>query len=241
MKVKSILLVLTGAVLIIVGTIKIKSGQPGLQQQEESRRGTLKWHAQQAKAKGEQQVVIPAPIERVAHVTNLDEALSRFHLTALIGEPVEEKSFAQGEDNIATWYKFRVKEYLSQQSVSECRTCSLPPDVPQEFLPLKDDEILVLKAGGALAVDGVKVINQERDFPEFSKSQEYLLLLDLNLSTKVGRLSIGPYGVFTIDSNGLLRSVNKKPHPLKQEMQIRYLDSVERLRANLKERHEAPR
>jgi len=88
MKVKSTLLVLTGAVLIIVGTIKIKSGQPELQQQEESKRGTLKWHAQRAKAKGEQQVVIPAPIERVAHVTNLDEALSRFHLTVLIGDLV---------------------------------------------------------------------------------------------------------------------------------------------------------
>jgi hypothetical protein len=241
MKVKSILLILTGMVLVVAGTMRTKSGQQRLPQQEETRRGTLKWHAQQAKAKGEQQVVIPAPIERVAHVTNLDEALSRFHLTALIGQPVEEKSFAQGEDNIATWYKFKVKEYLSQQSVSECQKCSLPPDVPQEFLPLKDDEILVLKAGGALVLDGVKVINQERDFPEFSNSQEYLLLLDLNLSTKVGRLSIGPYGVFTIDSNGSLKSVNKKPHPLKQEMEIRHLNSVERLRANLTERHKTPR
>jgi len=99
----------------------------------------------------------------------------------------------------------------------------------------------VLKAGGALVLDGVKVINQERDFPEFSKSQEYLLLLDLNFSTKVGRLSIGPYGAFTIDSNGSFKSVNKKPHPLKQEMEIRYVNSMERLRANLEERHKAPR
>jgi len=240
MKIKAILLILTGGVLVVAGTMRTQSGQQRLPQQEENRRGTLKWHAQQAKAKGEQQVIIPAPIERVAHVTNLDEALSRFHLTALIGQPIEEKSFAQDEDNITTWYKFRVKEYLSQQSVSECRSCSLPPDVPQEFLPLKDGEILVSKAGGTLVLDGVKVINAERDFPEFSKSQEYLLFLDLNISTKIGRLSIGPYGVFIVNSDGSFTSVNKKPHPLKQEMTIRYANSTERLKQNLKERHGAP-
>jgi hypothetical protein len=241
MRTKPVFLVLMG-LLFSVGAIGATLSYVRHQQQQPAganvitaKRGTLSWHAQRAKVKGSEEVTIPAPIVEYRGVESLDEAISGYHYTVALAQLVGEHSFARDEQTVATWYKFKVKDYLVRQAPTECPICTQQPEVPQELLPLAADEILVLKPGGTVNVDGVTVKSVEPGFPAFSRSEKYLLFLELDLARNVGRVAAGPNGVYTIDPGGAAKHLSSRPRqPLGDEIEETFGGSLGRIKAHIK-------
>lgn len=240
MRTKPVFLVLIG-LLVSVGTVGTALSYVRRQQRPTganvitAERGTLRWHAQRIKIRGGDQVTVPAPLVEYTRVLSLDEAISHYHYTAAVAHLVGEHSFALNDSMIATWYKFKVKDYLVRQAPSVCRICSQQPELPQELLPLADDEILVLKPGGTLNVEGVTIKSFEPSFPDFSRSEQYLLFLELDLSRNVGRVAAGPNGVFTIDPSGAAKHFGSNPRqPFGDEVEEKFGGSVGRIKSYIK-------
>lgn len=196
--------------------------------------GLLKDSAGKAKAEGKDEIIIRAPLYRPAGVTSLDEALSYY--TVVIATPVDSKSFIKSPDEIVTWYKFKVIEYLNRKEPLKCSTCPSTPVAPSEMLPLKDDEILIPRPSGSVVIDGVKVTSVESGFPPFLQSKKYLLFIQFDSSSSIGMLRLGSYGVFTVDENGDIRHINNKNHPFKHEIENPNGNdnAVEELKAKIK-------
>jgi hypothetical protein len=196
--------------------------------------GTLEWHAQQAKARGRVRVTLPAPIEDYRTVISLDEALSQNQYTVVVAKPIKERSFTRDSRYIETWYKFKIIESLVNSTQSNCYICTLPVDIPQEFLPLKDDEFLALKHGGTLLVDGIEIHTGEADFPQFSKSEKYLMFLELDPVRKVAAIPMGPFGVFNVQADDTLKHINDRQHPFKRDVENNYHGSLGPIKARIK-------
>lgn len=234
MKIKLIAFISFTLLLAVAGTIRTLSvgKQPLFKGQISEPPGTLKWHAKKAKEKGEKEVKVATPIYNYATVNSLDEAAAHYYI--YIAQPVEIKTVISSPKNITTWYKFRIIEDLSKENLQFCSTCSSVINPPEDMLPLKENEILIPKAGGTVDIDGVRVTKEENDFPQFSTSHTYLLFLDLDASKKIGKFSMGPNGVFEIASNEEIRSVNENRRRLKDEIKNLYGNSLTQLKKKLK-------
>lgn len=68
-------------------------------------------------------------------VASLDDAFTRY--TVSVGEPVLTRSYVIDDIGIATWYKVRVSETLSQKPLFQCSNCGAlsMPDPPSDLLP----------------------------------------------------------------------------------------------------------
>lgn len=111
-------------------------------------KGTIAWHARLAKAKGERKVVLPRPdwiaFKCYSTAENLDEALSQYG--AVVAQPISYRTYIVStnelykDNEIRTWYKFRILENLSDKPIPVCRNCGDPDSdreklIPQEMLP----------------------------------------------------------------------------------------------------------
>jgi hypothetical protein len=220
--------------LILVGVVtgltqNSRRAHPGRGQ------GLLKDSASKAKAEGKSEVVVRAPIYRPAAPRSLDQAF-RYH-TAVIATPVDKTSYVQAPDEIVTWYKFKVAEYLNRQPAVECSACPSPPSPPEGMSPLQEDEILIPRPSGSVEIDGVRVISVESGFPPFMRSKKYLLFVQFDSSGRVGMLRMGAYGVFDVDENGAIRHINNTDHPFKREIETPggVGNDIERLKAKVRE------
>ena len=139
-------------------------------------------------------------------VATLDDAFARY--TVSVGEPVLTRSYVIDDIAIATWYKVRVSETLSQKPLFQCSNCGplSMPDPPSDLLPLNSDEILIYRPGGSAQVSGVTINQDVEQFPTFNVSQKYLLFLNYDSSKKVATPAIGPTGVFAVTSTDVLTS-----------------------------------
>jgi len=233
MKVKLFILLLSGFVIATLGAINSKQEQ--ITELEASKdKNTIGWYVQQAKLRGEREVILPAPkVEYVTEINAVDEVFSHYRI--VVAEPIEDKSFVD-DTHLYTWYKFRILEDLSSKKILPCPTCPLPSDVLNELLPLSSDEILVLKIGGIVFVDNIKISMIDRRFPEFAKSKKYLLFLEIDPSGQVGKLRIGPGGIFTVGDDDQLSPINNEPHPLKRFMKMSYNNALHTLREDARQR-----
>ena len=203
-------------------------------QETTERRGTIRWHAQQARARGQQSVRIPAPRIRPVGAADLNHALSRF--TVVIATPIESRSYIIDPYMLVTWHKFRVVETLTQRPVPECPSCPQLMTPPDELLPLNENEILLPRPSGTVIIDGVSVTASEGGFPPFLPSQRYLLFIDLDASRRIGRLSMGRYGVFTVSADGSIRHINNQNHPFRNEIETGDGNALEQLRMRVRNR-----
>lgn len=219
----TVLLVLAG---VVTGLTQGNRRTPPAQGQ-----GLLKERAAKAKAEGKSEVIVRAPIYRVAGPRSLDAALTYY--TAVIATPIDKTSYARTPDVIYTWYKFKVLEYLNRKPFVECSTCPSPPSPPEGMSPLQEDEILIPRPSGSIEIDGVRVTSVESGFPPFMQSKKYLLFVQLDSSGRVGVLRMGAYGVFNVDENGDIRFINNKSHPFKHEVENTGGDAVEKLKAKI--------
>jgi hypothetical protein len=221
-----VLLVVFSLSLALFGIQRQISNQ---EQNERARRGRIPLAIEEAKAKNQREVILPAPIPYYARTTSLDDAL--VHYTTVIAKPRSQYSqFTPLSKEIQTWYKFEVLDFLSQPRNSRCADCSFAKDIPPQLLPVRSDEIVVVRNTGTVVSDGVTVTTSDATFPDFKMNQPYLLFLSLDLETRVGLIEIGPAGVSTIESSGETTAVSDKSNKLNNELKTRYgkIDQIKR-------------
>ncbi|HYG10146.1 MAG TPA: hypothetical protein VD835_09380 [Pyrinomonadaceae bacterium] len=223
---------------VVVGTYttsvtKQEKNQKIVALEKSKERGKLAWYAEYAKAKGETRISKPAPlVEYVTEVTDINEVMSHYNL--LVVQPVERRSYAQGDARIITWNKFKIIEDLSRSRIKQCSDCTIQGIAPAEMLPLQSDEILVPKYGGTITIDGVEITMVETDFPQFDPSKKYVLFLEADASGLWGRIMVGPGGVFTLHDNEKLIPINSREHSLKTIIQQDYDNSFSELKVKVK-------
>src|ERR1044072_9100864 len=104
-------LLITAGLLLLTSSLFLLNTKSTIQDQSKDR-GKLSWYAAKAKAKGQREVVIRAPLIDYAVPRDLDEALAYY--TLVIAEPLEQRSYVEDDERaIRTWYKFRLLEELS--------------------------------------------------------------------------------------------------------------------------------
>ncbi len=223
------LLILT----IFLGVSFDKARSKGQDDWEKSKdRGKLSWYAARAKAKGQREVVIGAPVVTYAVPKDLDEALAYYSL--VVAEPLERRSYVEDDETtIKTWYKFKLVEELSSPSI-RCTTCPDIESPPNDFLPLQTNEFLISKPDGEVEVDGVLITRSDLDFPKFEKGKRYLLFLSFDSQKTVAATRMGPWGTFTIETNEQLKPISPKyKHPVIEKLTSGADNSLNGLRRGL--------
>jgi hypothetical protein len=233
MRTESLLITLYGLLAIATGA---STGASFGQRQAPEARSIIQQVAI-AKERGERRIQIsvpPSSAPEYKSVNNLDEAISNYAI--VIARPVARQS-KYLVYTISTWYKFKVIENISDKTFSDR---SDHADAPKELLPVQPDEILIPKGGGDLVIDGVEVICDEPGFPQFEMSRTYLLFVKPDpFSSKFGRIgafTLGPKGVFVVRSDGMIEPVTQQSHALKSELEKLYGNSLERIKADFKQR-----
>jgi hypothetical protein len=195
--------------------------------------GTLNYYAQQAQAQGFTRYTFESGIYEYVEPDNWDIVLGAYSFAVV--ELLETRSYPDSTDGtIGSWQRFRVLETLSQKPLA-CSDCFYPTP-PNDVLPAQPDEILVRKHSGTLQRNGVTLVAKESDFPDFTAGQRYLLIVDLNSSTKVGDLALGPAGAYRLDASNNIACVCDIPNahnPYQADIASRYNNSLNQLRVAL--------
>ena len=194
--------------------------------------GTLDWYVQQAQAQGVDAFRFRSGRVEYTEPDTWDDVLANYSFVT--AQLVTSKSYpAALNRDIETWYKFRVNEKLSQKPIIVCDGCPAFPTAPADMLPLQANEMLVAKSGGTLAYNGIFLTASDPEFPDFLLSQNYLFILQLDSSSQVGSLSLGPWGAYSIDANAILHVINPGVDVYHDDLTSRYGNSLNQLRAVL--------
>lgn len=207
-------------------------------QMEEKERSvglTLRERVRLAKLEGRQKISVPASFSsrHYAGFSNFDTAAAVY--TAVIAEPVAAVSYVGSDGLIVTSYKFKTGEVLSEPGSSNYPS-TFNGDIRPELLPLEKGEFIVSVLGGTATVDGVEVTVKYDDYEPISLSRRYLMLLDFDTTKRVGGMDMGPLSVLAINDDGTLETLDGGRHKIKKEVDARFGNSVERLKAHLKKR-----
>lgn len=248
MKFKLIALALVVLCTVIIGLFRVSSRS----QQEEIKRlqdapdkGTVAWRARLAKAEGKRRVVLNSLlVEYGTEVSGLDDALK--YLGAVVAQPIDRQTVISStnelyrDNEIRTWYKFRILQNYSGEPLPKCTSCGSYDSnrIPQNMLPLNSDEILIETYGGTVEIDGVEISVVDKEIPEFSESQQYLLFLLTDASGQVGMLRMGAVGIYKIDSSGKVEAEakSKDHHPLIQEIRSVHGKTLESIKNHIQQR-----
>lgn len=238
MKTSNVLLTLILAAFVIGAvTIGMTQGnsatqQPGGVEKNDERRGSIKWFVKRAKEQKKTKVSVPPPLDSYAVVTGLDDAATQY--AVVVVQPLEQKTAVLNDSDIITWHKLQVIEFLSYPSkgCAQCSSLKAP-----EGMPLKVGEVAVPTYGGTLTIDGIQLESRHKDFSEhFSLSKKYLIFLSLDPTTSVGKLSLGPYGVFTVTPSDKIISIVQGKSPVSQDFELKFENSLTRTRDYLRNR-----
>lgn len=220
--------------LVAVGVFSIKSAAIKAKRapQITAEQGTLAWYAQQAQAQGATGYQFNAGEVEYSQPNGWDDVLTNYSLVR--GQFLTAKSYpALQNRSIITWYKFRIDETLSQKPILSCAGCPSIPTPPAEMLPIQANEVLVSKLGGTLDYNGVTLVARETSFPDFLFSTNYLLILQLDTSSRVGKLDLGPVGAYKVNSSGIMQVINPEMNVYGNDLTNRYANSINQLRAAL--------
>ncbi len=235
MKAKLAVFVVVTVIIFAIGTarVSLRSKEQMIEQvaklENAEDRGTVKWYARLAKAKGQNKIsILPRHVTYADEVKDLDDAVRLNRLVLAV--PIEKRAFPFEDTGIRTWYKFKIVEELTHNKVSPCQ-CG-PPDLvaPPEMLPLKMDEILIPRGGGSITVDDVEVIQDDPQFPQFASSITYLLFLQTDDSGQIGLLRMGPIGVYVEEAVDRLKPLSRRPNALTSDITTRFGSSIQSLR-----------
>ena len=235
MRVKVAALILVSLVVFAIGSAWVylrSQKQPAEQIAELEKaedRGSLKWYARLAKAKGQNRITKWCPESEYAEgVKDLNEALRYSQM--ILAAPIEKQSFPFEDRDVRTWYKFKIVEKLSQKELKPCDCMPADLVAPQEMFPLGADEILIPRGGGSLMVDGIEVTEDDVGYPQFALTTRYLLFLNTNDSGQIGVLGMGPAGVFVEREDDRLEPLSQRTNALAPEVVTRFRSSIQLLR-----------
>ncbi len=245
----SSMIVLLSLISLTAFKVRSRSQKEQIEQlQNAPDKGSIAWYARLAKAKGEREIVTPMMVRSCyPFAENLDEALSAYG--AVVAQPIKKKSYITStlpldsyneirnwvkDDQIHTWYKFRILENLSDKHFPVCQDCNDPDFdweklIPQEMLPVNEDEFMIEVDGGTIEIDRVKV-TQNSGRTKFSESNRYLLFLVTDASGKVAGFGMGMDGVYTISPENTLIPVSKQNQRVIQDITGLYNGSLDSLK-----------
>lgn len=222
--------------LVIGGGVGLKNiftskGQNrGATEDEAAKKGTLQWRADKAKKEGKSAVIIPAPIvEYVGRIEDTDYVLS--NCSIVIAQPIQRRAVVVDDDKaIVTWYKFKKRESIQERpAIPNIPQPTINP--PQELLPVKEDEFLIVTYGGAVNVKGVSITMANSQMPSFDSGKSYLLLMSYTPSS-VAHLWGGPTGIFDVSADGSIELTSEANNQAKYLQKSRFGNTV----ASLKDR-----
>ena len=230
-KLLALIATLAVATLVFFGALSLQDKSRIEELERSSDRGKIRWHAELAKAKGQQTVRLPLTEVYYVVPRNWDDALANFHL--VIAEPVDSRSHVTTYE-IQTWYKFRLIEELSVPT-TDCTGCAAAIEPPVDLLPLQANEFLTAKSGGETSVDGITITSSDPRFPNFETGKRYLLLVVFDANKTVGLLRSGPWGTFALEADEKLKPVNAElKHPFREKLSEQFGNSLPNLRRFLK-------
>lgn len=197
---------------------------------------SLDWYAQDAQSRGEASNIFSAGVIEYDHPETWDDVLANYSL--VVAEVVDQKFYPSGpisgpHNTINTWVTLRVHENLRLKDVAACADCTplVPP--PADLAAPASDQIVAIKHGGSLLWNGVNLTAVDPAFPNLMAGQRYLLIIDLDVSRKLGYFSLGPRGAYLIGSSNGLIPINPDANPYQSDLTNRYGNSLDQLRAAL--------
>lgn len=234
MRVKIAAFILVGLVVFAASAKVYLRGQEQTVQQiaeieKAEDKGSLKWYARLAKAKGQNRISKWGPEARYGdEVKDLNDALSYYQM--ILAVPIEKQSRPFEDAGIRTWYKFKIVEKLSHKQLKPCDCVPADLVAPQEMFPLAADEILIPLGGGSVMVDGVEITQDDVEYPQFALTTRYLLFLRTDDSGQIGLLGMGPAGIFVEREDDRLEPVSHRTNALAPEIATRFRSSIQLLR-----------
>lgn len=227
--------VLVALILSVVALFGLHSAWTNYQLKSDSKRRSLDRLVKQAKAEGKNEIKLMPRIPYYASVSGVDEALTSY-TTVLIKPQAFHVQLNSESQDIETWYKMKVVDYLSQPNKPvPCLACSLRQNetIPPEVFPTQDNEFVLVKNTGSLVSDGVTVNSSDATFPDFVLNETYFLFLSLDLNTRIGVIELGPAGVAKIGTDGQLTPVNKNEGKLTRMLAEKY-GQIDQVKEQLK-------
>ena len=134
--------------------------------------GTLQWRANLAKSQGQTSTGMLLHIEPFDYTSTLSETATQ----SLLVDGVVESSVVYGAPdsiNVETWYKVKVLWRGPEPSV---HPATVKETIPEQLRDLRPDEILLMREGGTVIVDGVSIT--ERGVKPLAVTKRYLFVLE---------------------------------------------------------------
>jgi hypothetical protein len=171
---------------------------------------TLRDYARDARQRGAREALVPYWSDEeegeMLFVPSFDDALGAY--LWIVGEPIEEKTLtfdriadSTEADSIYTVYRIRVEKRFGASKPLE-PTHPLVKRILKQ-IPPRANEILVLKSGGAITVDGVLLKKSGSGCFSELMPRRYLLALRTYASGRVGLLEMGCKSIFMVDGDHL--------------------------------------
>lgn len=204
---------------------------PPAQPPKEAPYGSLLWRVREAKARGETELRVSV-LNCGTVLSTLTEALRNY--SVVVAQPVEKRVLLNESGDVVSWYRFRTVEVLSARPVTEFwRRSSSETNLPAEMSPVGRDEFLMDESGGELEIEGVKVVYTSND-PKYSLGQKYLLFLEMDHDRRYAFIPWSEAGgIFRVDDAGHISDRREYNYDLKDGLERRFGNSVERLREYL--------
>jgi hypothetical protein len=221
-----ICLVIVVGISTLIGSLKALSQANKGQQWKDPT--SLRARVEKEKAKGLRKVVFPAPIVEYADNISLETAIAE--TTIVVADVLDKQSRLLDPGTIATFYRLRVIETLSEPISSKC--CN-PTDneFPKDLPVLGENEMYFVGMGGTIHLEDVEVTVKE-DFEELQVNRRYLLFLSTTQSGMFSVGKVGPRGVFTVAGDGHLDSALKR-FRLGRELETKFGNSLSRLKGEI--------
>ena len=172
---------------------------------------TLRSYASEARAHGAREALVPYAFDEeegeMLEILTFDDALLSYEW--IVGEPIGERTFgvstitnSDQPDSIYTAYRVRVEKRFGR-SRNSLTLGPFETRMMSEMTP-GDSEVLVVKSGGNLMVDGVLL--KKRGSLCFSElmPRRYLLGLTMDRSGRVGMLEMGCRSIFALNGDHLV-------------------------------------
>ena len=199
------------------------------------RHGSLAWLAREAQSRGSNEYLtgVDEDTEEGSNVFvfSFDQALRSSSI--VVATVVEERPLVisegpRGGDNIFTWYRLRVDEWLKKQSTSALRFHGFA--FAQWLRPRAPDEIVIVKTGGTVMYDGVLIKQRRtREFAEFL-ARPYLFFANLDSANHIGTVELGPNGMFLVDGDRLRPFALRDQNLVTTTMATRFHNSLTEFR-----------
>jgi len=151
---------------------------------------------------------------------SLDQTIQ--YSSVLIIEPYAQETVTS-DDRAYTWFKSRLLQILSHPTRQALPLASRLDELstsltPTNLLPLSSSDILIIKSGGTLVVDGVEINFANPAFPGFSLRKSYLVFTTLSSDNKTALVPLGVNGICELLNTNSLHSLGSEDSAVAREV-----------------------